>query len=95
MEMDLDLIGCGGNPYERFRDGIRDSETGRKYLTYSKRFLAWAGRACGASGRGASPSQSRTPVAAWGAWRARQPACGGTGPAPDAGGRACARSLRH
>ena len=40
MEMDLDLIGRGGNPCERFRDGIRDSETGRKYLTYSKRFLA-------------------------------------------------------
>ena len=40
MEMDLDLIGRGGNPYERFCDSIRDPETGRKYLTYSKRFLA-------------------------------------------------------
>ena len=59
------------------------------------RFLAWAGRACGASGRGASPSPSRTPVAAWEAWRARQPACGGTDPATDTGGRTCARSLRH
>ena len=39
MEMDLDLIGRGGNPYERFRDSIRDPETGRKYLAYLRRFL--------------------------------------------------------
>ena len=39
MEMDLDLIGRGGNPCERFRDGTRDSETGRKYLAYLRRFL--------------------------------------------------------
>ena len=40
MEMDLDLVGRGGNPCERFRDGIRDPQTGRRYLTYPKRFLA-------------------------------------------------------
>ena len=39
VEMDLDLIWRGGNPYERFRDSIRDPETGRKYLAYLRRFL--------------------------------------------------------
>ncbi len=39
MEIDLELIGRGGNPYERFCDSIRDSETRRKYLAYLRRFL--------------------------------------------------------
>ena len=29
----------GGNPYERFRDSIRDSETGRKYRICLRQFL--------------------------------------------------------
>ena len=40
MQIDLDSIGEGGNPHEKFVDSIRDVETRRKYRSYLRQFLA-------------------------------------------------------
>lgn len=36
---DRPRVDRAGDPYERFRDSIRDSETGRKYRIYLRQFL--------------------------------------------------------
>ena len=61
MEIDLELVGRGGDPYGRFRDSIRDPETGRKYWAYLRQFLDEVPGNVYKKARGGSPEAARGP----------------------------------